>query len=75
MTHGFKLHCDIEIGPNNLEINWGPGNHFHLEELTSVTCSDDPAIEPPPPAPTSTPTSERGPAAATACQAQPSPSL
>ena len=49
VTHGFELHCDVEIGPNNLEINW-EGNHFHMEELTSVTCIDDPAIAPPPPA-------------------------
>ena len=49
VTHGFELHCDLGIGPNNLEINWGPGNNFHLDALTSVTCSDDPAIEPPPP--------------------------
>jgi len=50
VTHGFELHCDAEVGPNNLEINWGPGNHFHLEDLTSAVCSDDPNIEPPPPA-------------------------
>jgi hypothetical protein len=49
VTHGFELHCDEEVGPNNLEVNWG-GNHFHLEILTSATCSDDPSIEPPPPA-------------------------
>ena len=49
VTHGFELHCDLEIGPNNLEINW-EGNHFHLDTLTSVSCTDDPNIEPPPPA-------------------------
>jgi hypothetical protein len=48
VTHGFELHCDPEIGPNNLEVNWS-GHHFHLENLTTATCSDDPAIEPPPP--------------------------
>ncbi|PYQ67730.1 MAG: hypothetical protein DMF54_03455, partial [Acidobacteria bacterium] len=49
VTHGFELHCDPEVGPNNLEINWGPGNHFHLEDLTSAVCTDDPNIAPPPP--------------------------
>jgi hypothetical protein len=49
VTHGFELHCDEEVGPNNLEVNWG-GNHFHLENLTSAVCNDDPSIEPPPPA-------------------------
>jgi hypothetical protein len=48
VTHGFELHCDPEIGPNNLEVNWG-GNHFHMEELLTAVCTDDPAIEPPPP--------------------------
>jgi len=48
VTHGFELHCDHEIGPNNLEVNW-EGNHFHLEDLTSAFCFDDPSIEPHPP--------------------------
>jgi hypothetical protein len=50
VTHGFELHCDPTVGPNNLEINWGGGNNFHLESLTSAVCSDNPAIEPNPPA-------------------------
>jgi subtilisin-like proprotein convertase family protein len=37
VTHGFELHCNIDIGPNNLEINFA-GNQFHLEQLTSATC-------------------------------------
>jgi hypothetical protein len=48
VTHGFDLHCDPEIGPNNLEVNWS-GNHFHMEELLTAVCTDDPVIEPPPP--------------------------
>jgi len=52
-THGFQLHCDANQGPNNLEINWpknGKGsNRFHLESLTSATCSDDGTIEEKPP--------------------------
>ena len=49
VTHGFELHCDVNNKPNNLEINWGRGNKFHLEELTFAECSDDPAIAPAPP--------------------------
>jgi uncharacterized repeat protein (TIGR01451 family) len=42
--HGFELHCDKTKSPNNLEVNWGKGNRFHLESLTSAACSDDPSI-------------------------------
>ena len=42
VTHGFELHCDISL-PNNLEINWD-GNSFHLTQLNSATCGDDPTI-------------------------------
>lgn len=48
VTHGFELHCNVNQLPNNLEVNWG-GNHFHLNVLTKVECSDDPAITPNPP--------------------------
>jgi hypothetical protein len=37
VTHGFELHCNINIGPNNLEINFN-GNSFHLEQLVSAVC-------------------------------------
>jgi len=47
-THGFELHCDTS-DPNNLEINWGVGNQFHLTELTFAACSDDPGISEEPP--------------------------
>lgn len=50
VTHGFELKCDKSQTPNNLEVNWGKGNKFHLETLTTASCSDDPAIEPNPPA-------------------------
>ena len=50
VTHGFELHCDANQEPNNLQVNWGKGNKFHLESLTSASCNDDPAIEPNPPA-------------------------
>jgi len=48
-THGFELYCDINDGPNNLEINWDGGNNFHLTSLTEIRCLDDPAIAPKPP--------------------------
>ena len=53
VTHGFELHCNKNDDPNRLEINWPAGgvtNNFHLQTLTSATCSDDPTIAPPPPA-------------------------
>jgi hypothetical protein len=52
ITHGFELHCDASILPNNLQINvHNPARDmFHLENLISAICLDDPAIAPPPPA-------------------------
>lgn len=44
-THGFELHCDPNQLPNTLEVNW-PDNRFHLTSLTSVVCTDDPALNP-----------------------------
>lgn len=49
VTHGFRVNCDAARQPNNLEVNWGQGNKFHLEQMTSATCSDDPTIGPAPP--------------------------
>ena len=43
------LQCDISDKSNNLQVNWGKGSKFHLEDVTSVECSDDPKIEPNPP--------------------------
>ncbi len=50
ITHGFTLQCDVTNGPNNLEVNWGKGNNFHLTSLTSALCTDDPTITSNPPA-------------------------
>lgn len=50
VTHGFELNCDASKTPNNLQVNWGKGNKFHLENLNTASCSDDPAITPNPPA-------------------------
>lgn len=47
--HGFELRCDVNNPPNRLEVNWGPGSHFHLDTLTTVMCLTDPAIAAPPP--------------------------
>lgn len=47
--HGFTLRCNPDDHPQQLEINWGQGNSFHLTTLTSAQCLDDPAVEPDPP--------------------------
>jgi hypothetical protein len=44
--HGFELRCNVRDPRQNLEINWGKGNRFHLESVTAVRCYDDPAIDP-----------------------------
>jgi hypothetical protein len=41
VTHGFELHCNAADKPNNLEINWAR-NQFHLDTLTSASCSVNP---------------------------------
>jgi hypothetical protein len=48
-THGMTLECDSNEGPNNLQVNWDRGERFHLEELTSAICFEDPAIDASPP--------------------------
>ena len=45
----MELHCSASALPNNLEVNWGPGNRFHLGALTAVGCFDDPNIAATPP--------------------------
>ena len=49
VTRGFELHCDLSK-PNNLQVNWQGGNKFHLTELQSALCTDDPLIIQDPPA-------------------------
>ncbi|HET6457847.1 MAG TPA: SBBP repeat-containing protein, partial [Nitrosopumilaceae archaeon] len=49
VTHGFELHCDVNQSPNTLEVNWDKGNKFHLNSLTTASCTDDPTIIPNPP--------------------------
>ncbi len=43
--HGFELHCDVADLPNRLEVNWGKGNKFHLESLTTAVCSNNPLLD------------------------------
>ena len=43
VTHGMQLHCSLPSN-NNLEVNWGGGNNFHLDALTNVSCFLDPAF-------------------------------
>jgi hypothetical protein len=43
--HGFELRCDAGDSRQNLEVNWGNGENFHLLQVTTVTCHDDPAID------------------------------
>lgn len=48
VTHAFDLHCDAGTTPNDLEVAW-ENAHFHLTQLASVECFDDPAIDQIPP--------------------------
>lgn len=48
--HGFQLRCSASDPRQNLEINWGNGQKFHLESVTSVVCYDNPLIDPQNPA-------------------------
>ena len=47
-THGFELYCitlggggTLDLGPNNLQVNWNTGEHWHLEDLTKGGCADE----------------------------------
>jgi hypothetical protein len=48
VTRGLTIHCDLLLS-NNLEINWGGSNHFHMTQHTSATCFDSEAIDQRPP--------------------------
>jgi hypothetical protein len=43
VTFGYELHCQLDSGqlsgPNNLEVNFSTGEHFHLGTLTSAECT------------------------------------
>jgi hypothetical protein len=52
VRYGFELHCSTAVLPNNLEVAFLIGSkevNVHLDTLTGVVCSDDPAISPVPP--------------------------
>jgi len=49
ITHGFVVHCTPR-NSDNLQVNdHATGNSFHMTNLESAICIDDPAIEPNPP--------------------------
>jgi hypothetical protein len=43
VTFGYELHCQLDNDkvsePNNLEVNFSTGDHFHLTSLTESVCS------------------------------------
>ena len=45
LSHGFTLPCEALVPGQvaRLQVNWGQ-SRFHLTELDSASCSDDPAI-------------------------------
>lgn len=49
VTHGLTLDCTATNSPQRLEVNWN-GNRFHLEQLVTASCSNDPNINPDHPA-------------------------
>lgn len=44
-THGFELHCRAATRPQRLQVNWSGGNSFHLTEIATASCSEDPNID------------------------------
>lgn len=49
VKYGFVLHCILGQGEKDvLHVTWEDGNTFHLDGVTSASCSDDPAIGPSP---------------------------
>lgn len=44
VTHGFEIRCDASDPRQNIEVNW-PDNQFHMTDLTSGVCTDDPALD------------------------------
>lgn len=50
VTFGYELHCQLEgqpvSTPNNLEVNFSTGEHFHMTQLTTSQCSGDPTTNP-----------------------------
>jgi hypothetical protein len=51
VTKGFEVECDLNPAHENLELNWGPGNHFHMDKITSAVCTLSGIAPNPPTAP------------------------
>jgi hypothetical protein len=49
VTTGLQIHCHPKDPSVNFEINWGGGDNFHLIDLTSVACLDNPLVTAQPP--------------------------
>lgn len=49
ISRGLTIHCDLLLS-NNLEVNWGKKKFHMTEHLTTIACTDDPAIDQTPPA-------------------------
>ena len=49
VTQALVLHCRAATFPNQLQVNWA-NNTFHLQQLTTATCSNDGMGPQPPPA-------------------------
>lgn len=50
VTKGFEVDCDMMPAHENLELNWG-GNHFHMDLITSASCTLSGIAPNPPTAP------------------------
>lgn len=46
VSDAFQLRCNAQDPRQSLDINWGNGQRFHLDTVATVTCYDDPAINP-----------------------------
>lgn len=49
VTHGFEIRCNPDDPRQNIEVNWPHANNFHLLDMTTATCIDDPALDEAPP--------------------------
>jgi hypothetical protein len=47
LSKGFEVDCDMNPKHENIELNWDPNNHFHMDTITSAFCD----LVPPPPNP------------------------
>lgn len=42
VSYGMDLHCDVSILPNYLQVTWGNGNVFFMQNMTSASCTGSP---------------------------------